>query len=747
MKVGKDIYRWILITGGIFIFLGCSSVNRSTTPTTTTAGQNVSPAEAPAKGSFKRVTLVEQTTRPNELAVADDGRVFFIEREGAVRVWNPADKSTRTIGFIPTNAVHTSGLMGLALDPRFSENGWVYLYFAPHDKTKNLLCRFTIRKNRLVPESRKVLLEVSANRQVDGGHSAGSLAFGPEGNLYLSTGDNTSPRATGFAPLDERPGREIWDAQRSSANTFDLRGKILRIRPLPDGSYELPEGNLFPYGAQGRPEIYVMGNRNPFRIAVDPKNGWLYWGEVGPDAGSAKETRGPAGHDEFNQARRAGNYGWPYFVGDNKPYHRYDFAAEQSGDAFDPKRPVNASVNNTGARVLPPAQPAMIWYPYSESKEFPTLGSGGRSAMAGPLYRYNGQTARPEALPAYYDGTLFIYDFMRGWIKNVRLDQQGNLQAVEPFLPEMEFLRPFDLEVGPKGALYLIEWGSSYEGWYNDQARIVRLEYRGGADHRLADGKKKKPSAESQPELAIEWPTEGTIVDLDKPIKYQIDLPRAADKAAEAQKVQVQAWLGHDSHAHPQDKKVGLKGQVHLRPDESHLYLEDHFVRLEATYAPSSSPSQTVREKVMLQPQHLEVEHADQTKNISRTFVGDNEKGNVLRMRRNVRTFVEVKNGSYLSYKPVDLKGVTTVTVRVLPLQGGTLEIRSDRPNGSVLARQRIEKKEKHAGKGGASRSEPGWKQVTLPIEDPGGPHKLFFVFKGAGDQPLMQLDWAEFGK
>ena len=127
-------------------------------------------------------------------------------------------------------------------------------------------------------------------------HEAGSLAFGPGGELYISTGDNTNPfESNGFNPIDERPGRAIFDAQRSAGNTNDLRGKILRIKPQPDGTYEIPAGNLFPAdGSAGRPEIYVMGNRNPFRISIDAETGWLYWGEVGPDAQQRQRQPRPA---------------------------------------------------------------------------------------------------------------------------------------------------------------------------------------------------------------------------------------------------------------------------------------------------------------------------------------------------------------------------------------------------------------------------------------------------------------------
>src|SRR5207247_2322506 len=82
-----------------------------------------------------------------------------------------------------------------------------------------------------------------------------------------------------------------------------------------------------------------------------------------PDATPASPSRGPKGHDEWNQARGPGNFGWPYFVGNNKPYIDYDFATGISGSAFSPAAPTNNSSNNTGPQNLPPAQPAWLWYP------------------------------------------------------------------------------------------------------------------------------------------------------------------------------------------------------------------------------------------------------------------------------------------------------------------------------------------------------------------------------------------------
>ena len=346
--------------------------------------------------------------------------------------------------------------------------------------------RTTVEGDALDRSAQRVLLRIPPQLE-DCCHSGGSLAFDAVGNLYASVGDNTHPGASdGYSPLDERPDRGPWNAQKSASNANDLRGKILRVHPEPDGTVTIPKGNLFPPGTPGtRPEIYVMGNRNPFRIAVDARTGFLYWGEVGPDAGGPNPQRGPAGFDEINQARSAGNFGWPYFGGDNKPYHSHDFATGKSGDPFDPARPINRSVLNTGPAELPPARPAFIWYPYGHSIRFPVVnGGGGRTAMAGPVYHYDRNQTSPHRLPADYDRTLFIYEWSRNWIIAVHLDDGNNIAVdasgalrMERFCPEMTFKRPMDMELGPDGCLYVLENGTA---WLNNRdTQIVRLEFVG----------------------------------------------------------------------------------------------------------------------------------------------------------------------------------------------------------------------------------------------------------------------------
>jgi len=487
------------------------------------AGEVQADAGATIDSNFQKVILDASPSNPMELAVAPDGRVFYIERGGKLKIWRPQTSSVVLAGQLAVFSQLEDGLLGLTLDPGFATNNWLYLFYSPAAPTpQQQISRFTMVGNSLDLSSEKVLLQIPTQRD-ECCHSGGSLAFGPGGNLFISLGDNTNPfESDGYAPIDERPGRAAWDAQKSSANANDLRGKILRIHPELNGTYTIPTGNLFPAdGSAGRPEIYVMGNRNPFRIAVDSATGWLYWGEVGPDANSSHPQRGPAGHDEWNQARSAGNYGWPYFAANNVAYIDYNFANSNSGSAFNPAAPVNNSPNNTGAQNLPSARPAWIWYTYGNSTVFPEVnGSGGRTAMGGPTYHFQTNLISPRKLPAYYDNTVFIYEWSRNFIKEVKLDANGDILKINPFLPSFSFSRPMDMETGPDGAIYMIEWGAGFGG-NNPDAKVIRIDYTDGNDRSPVAVASVTPNNGSAP-LLVQFSSAGSYdPDPDGPLNYE----------------------------------------------------------------------------------------------------------------------------------------------------------------------------------------------------------------------------------
>ncbi|MEP0368249.1 MAG: PQQ-dependent sugar dehydrogenase [Cyclobacteriaceae bacterium] len=434
--------------------------------------------DVPQANRFEKEVFASNLFEPTELVVLPNDKILFTQRRGGIKQYDLKTSEFTDYDSIPVFHELEDGLMGIGADPNFQQNRWLYLYYSVYgERPVQALSRFTYTSSGLKNE--KVLLEVDVQRE-ECCHTGGSIEFGGDGLLYLSTGDDTNPfNSDGFAPIDDRAGRAAWDARRSSSNTNDLRGKILRIKPEANGTYSIPPGNLFEDDDPlTRPEIYVMGCRNPYRIAVDSKRGWLFWGDVGADAQKADELRGPRGHDEFNVALEAGYFGWPLFVGDNKAYRDYSFKTKKSGSSFDPKAPINNSPNNTGIEKLPPAMPAKIFYPYANSPEFPQVGNGGRNAMAGPVY-YADEYDSQDKYPDFFNGRVFFYDWIRGFIYSLDLDDQGNPIDWYPFMPDTKFNNLMDMTFGPDGQLYAIEYGT---GWFtrNEDARLLRIKYSGG---------------------------------------------------------------------------------------------------------------------------------------------------------------------------------------------------------------------------------------------------------------------------
>ncbi len=434
-----------------------------------------------------KLTAEGDLDEPMNFEVLKDGRVYINERKGVLKVFNPIDKTVNVVGTIPVNTKYTSkegkvteaeeGFIGFTVDPKFEENHFAYLYYAHPTISKHVLSRWEIKDDKLIAGSEKIMLEIPTQREVCC-HTGGGMTWDESGNLYLAVGNNTGNVAD-KSQTDERPDRKSWDDQRGSANSNDLRGKILRIHPNADGTYTVPDGNLFKKGTpKTRPEIYIMGDRNPWRPSIDTKTGWLYWGEVGPDANEDSRTT-RMGMDEFNQARGPGYFGWPYFIGENVAYPMYNYLNDSVSPGKDPTRPTNYSVNNTGINELPPAQPAFISYPYRNSEKFPLVGSGARCAVGGPIYHQSNFKNSKRPFPGYYEGKWLAADLSRGWIMAISMKENGDYKSMERFLPSYQPIEPIDIKFGPNGDLYVLEYGSN---WFrkSDNSKLVRIEYNPG---------------------------------------------------------------------------------------------------------------------------------------------------------------------------------------------------------------------------------------------------------------------------
>jgi cytochrome c len=430
----------------------------------------VCPAQEASR--FEKEVLAAGLSDPLQLDIAKDGRVFFIERKGAVKVWEPASRRTVTLGNFPSGTDGDAGALGLTLARDFEKSGQLYTIRVPARGVARLvLARHTLDGEKLTDE--RAVLEIPLGPGKSQSHCGAGLAWDGEGNLLIGVGDNMGPQDVP-AIHPEDAGR---DARGTAGNSQELRGKILRITPKPDGSYGSPASNLFTDAAQGRPEVFASGVRNPFRITCDTKTGFVIWGDVGGNVRTELDL-GPEGFDELNVTREPGFFGWPFCAGPNLPWRPFDPKTQKpAGAYFDPEKLINDSRFNTGLKELPPARPAAFYYNNLASEAWPFAGSGGRSITGGVVFR-KPETAGDSRLPDEWEGAYLFGEWMRNWVAAARFDDSGKLVKAERALENLTFKRPADFKIGPDGALYIAECGDQWSA--NTDSRITRVTYRRG---------------------------------------------------------------------------------------------------------------------------------------------------------------------------------------------------------------------------------------------------------------------------
>jgi cytochrome c len=287
-------------------------------------------------------------------------------------------------------------------------------------------------------------------------HTGGGMEFDAKGDLFITVGNNTTNPGANAPDAYLKESDADADDQGHTANTNDLRGKVLRIKPKPDGTYDIPDGNLFAKGTdKAKPEIWAMGIRNPYSLTVDRYRGWAGWGDVGPDDGLDYS-------EEWNLYTHAVNAGWPYFTGPNKVW--------RAAFTKDPAAPANTSPNNTGLKTLPPATPATIGYHQS-------------CAVAGPFFYYDGSNPSTSMLPPHLDRKWLVSDWWKGQLEAVQLSEDGSaVVSRTQVMPPGTFNGPLDFKIGPDGALYVVEYGQTSGGlWFaaNGSTVISRVDFTG----------------------------------------------------------------------------------------------------------------------------------------------------------------------------------------------------------------------------------------------------------------------------
>ncbi|MBW3538586.1 PQQ-dependent sugar dehydrogenase [Candidatus Parcubacteria bacterium] len=268
MKLGTK-QAW---AAGIILILGLSIggyVALKRPPAAPSA--NLPPAPSPPSAAGPQV-VVSNLDTPWAIEFAPDGRLFLSERGGRVRVVKNGRLQPEPVARIEVAEIDEGGLLGLALDPDFRDNSYIYLYHAYRSggRILNRVVRLTERDGR-AGGSKVILDNIPGARFHDGGR----IKFGPDRKLYVTTGDALQPEL--------------------AQDRASLAGKILRLNA--DGS--VPNDNPFP----GSP-VFSLGHRNPQGLAWHPETGDLFATEHGPQA-----------HDEVNLIKPGANYGWPRHVG------------------------------------------------------------------------------------------------------------------------------------------------------------------------------------------------------------------------------------------------------------------------------------------------------------------------------------------------------------------------------------------------------------------------------------------------
>ena len=201
--------------------------------------QPASPAGAgrPDDNRFTPVALTAPGALDEPLVceILPDGRVYIAERKGTIKVYDPAIGGVKIAGSLAVNTKgnNEQGLVGITFDPKFAENGWIYLYYFHPTQKKAVFSRWQVQNDVLLANTEKVMLEWEAQREVCC-HTGGGMAWDKDGNLLIAVGNNRGNNSA--SQTDERPGKAAWDDQGGTANSNSLEGKILRIHPESDGT-------------------------------------------------------------------------------------------------------------------------------------------------------------------------------------------------------------------------------------------------------------------------------------------------------------------------------------------------------------------------------------------------------------------------------------------------------------------------------------------------------------------------------
>ncbi|MFJ8861955.1 ThuA domain-containing protein [Streptomyces sp. NPDC102451] len=731
------------------------------------AGAKPGDCTATRAGSFQRTPLATGgLTDPVDLAVAPDRRVFVAQRTGELKVVDQRTMKVSTalgLAYPRRSAARPDGLTALALDPGFAENDRLYLLRSESTGNRLVLSRFTVEGDTVDPASEKRLLTLPGRRSTGAGGSpsSGSLAFDRDGHLYVATGD-TGPRS-------------------ASGAANDLRGAILRITPQEDGTYTVPEGNLFEPGTAGtRPEIYATGMRNPYRFTVDPVSGTLLAAGQGTD-----------GALEYVRITGAGPVGSPYCS-----------AGTAHGEA-------GCAPWGTGGD---------------------TTGRTDGGPMGGPVYDYDPGSLYRTKFPEYFAGKWLTYDPAGRHFTTLSFQREdqtfsdprlgpvgaGELQSVNAVFEDMEWHRPTASAFGPDGALYVVDSGlgsgTGPDGG-NEGAGVFRIDHVGdarlpsasvttdrdngpapltvaftGAGSGLPDGvpvtyawdfdgdgatdsTEANPShtyraggrftarltvtgpegttamagqeitvGNTRPRITVRRPADGGFFHPGGTLAFTVDVADDEDgrnTPVDCSRVLVRSQDGTPGALRRLTGSPGCRGSIVMAAGgASRSGSQRISVRYTDRGAPNA-PELTGSTSLTLRSAFQEAEQF--------TSTGGTHGGVVTGSRTAAsggRALTEIEDGDWIAFDPVSLRNTGSVTVGATPCgTGGTVEFRAGAPDGPLLGSLTVPGADDAAGGGAVSR--------TARLKSSDGTLTLYVVFTNSAwssEKPdLFAVDWLSF--
>ncbi|MEU2679709.1 ThuA domain-containing protein [Streptomyces sp. NPDC007107] len=765
---------------------------------------------ATRSGSFQRTPLATSgLTDVVDVAVASDRRVFVAQRTGQLKVVDQRTMKVSTaldLAYTPGVVGRTDGLTGLALDPDFAENNWLYLLRSesrhaetprsgtprsgtPHVETPRsgslgsdtpspgtaghrlALSRFTADGDTVDPASEKRLLTLPVRRPTAGSGPplSGSLAFDRAGRLYVGTGGLGVPPASG-AP-------------------DDAQGSVLRITPQDDGTYTVPEGNLLDRGtAAARPEIYATGLRAPYRFTVDPASGTLLAAGTGAD-----------GAAEYVRITEAGRAGLPYCSGST---------SRGAADCA----PRGNGAGTTGSAAGPP--------------------------VSGPVYDYDPANLYRTTFPQYFAGKWLTYDPAGGRFTALsfqRTDQSfsdprfapveaGELHSVTGVFEDMKWQRPAAAAFGPDGALYVVDSGpvsgSGLDGGTGG-AGLFRIDHVGdgrlpgaavdadrdngpapltvsftGAGSGLppgvpvtyawdfdgdgaTDSTEANPSytyrsagqftarltvtgpegttamagqeitvGNTRPRITVRRPQDGGFFRPGEALALTVDVADAEDgkdTRIDCSRIVVRSQAGASGALRPLPGSPGCRGSIAMAAGDEASRSGSRRVTVQYTDKGAPGvPELTGSTSLTLRPAFQEAELF--------TSTGGAHGGVVTGSRPAAsggRALTEIEDGDWIALDPVNLRGIRSVTVGATPCgTGGTIEFRAGSPDGRLLGSLAVPGAEDAA----AGRATVGRTAALSPagaLKSRSGGMTLYVVFTSpawSSEKPdLFTVDWLRF--